>query len=196
MFGTQLLINLLPIHSHQLLEPFYPLQCTFSLHLLYLFPTSTLSEFSFVIKACFWNLQEMNLLVEADQPGNQLDDYITRLNAILSQKAAGILQLQTRLANFQRRLKEHSVLVSSAAYWSYWGPNTEESELTIQQLYWTINAIWLRTAVPLLVMSAIRENHHLLILHEAYFYLFSGDIVEKECKWKRTASYLGKQIHM
>ncbi|XP_028771728.1 kinesin-like protein KIN-13B [Neltuma alba] len=60
--------------------------------------------------------EEMNLLVEADQPGNQLDDYIVRLNAILSQKAAGILQLQTRLAHFQRRLKEHNVLVSSAGY--------------------------------------------------------------------------------
>ncbi|KAK9666163.1 hypothetical protein RND81_14G165500 [Saponaria officinalis] len=56
--------------------------------------------------------EEMNLLVEADQPGNQLDSYITKLNTILSQKAAGIIQLQTRLANFQRRLKEHNVLVS------------------------------------------------------------------------------------
>ncbi|KAK7271913.1 hypothetical protein RJT34_28183 [Clitoria ternatea] len=60
--------------------------------------------------------EEMNLLVEADQPGNQLDDYIARLNAILSQKAAGILQLQTRLAHFQKRLKEHNVLVSSTGY--------------------------------------------------------------------------------
>lgn len=60
--------------------------------------------------------EEMNLLVEADQPGNQLDDYVTRLNAILSQKAAGILQLQNRLAHFQRRLKEHNVLVSSSGY--------------------------------------------------------------------------------
>ncbi|XP_015933563.1 kinesin-like protein KIN-13B [Arachis duranensis] len=60
--------------------------------------------------------EEMNLLVEADQPGNQLDDYITKLNAILSQKAAGIMQLQTRLAHFQKRLKEHNVLVSSAGY--------------------------------------------------------------------------------
>ncbi|PQM35184.1 kinesin-like protein KIN-13B isoform X2 [Prunus yedoensis var. nudiflora] len=60
--------------------------------------------------------EEMNLLVEADQPGNQLDDYVTRLNAILSQKAAGILQLQTRLAHFQKRLKEHNVLVSSSGY--------------------------------------------------------------------------------
>lgn len=60
--------------------------------------------------------EEMNLLIEADQPGNQLDDYITRLNAILSQKASGIFQLQTRLANFQKRLKEQNVLVSSAAY--------------------------------------------------------------------------------
>ncbi|MBA0599304.1 hypothetical protein Gorai_005530 [Gossypium raimondii] len=61
-------------------------------------------------------MQEMNLLVEADQPGNQLDDYISRLTTILSQKAAGITQLQTRLANFQRRLKEHNVLVSSSGY--------------------------------------------------------------------------------
>ncbi|KAK4267455.1 hypothetical protein QN277_024233 [Acacia crassicarpa] len=60
--------------------------------------------------------EEMNLLVEADQPGNQLDGYITRLNAILSQKAASILHLQNRLAHFQRRLKEHNVLVSSAGY--------------------------------------------------------------------------------
>lgn len=57
--------------------------------------------------------QEMNLLVEADQPGNQLDNYISRLNAILSQKAAGILELQNQLAHFQRRLKEHNVLISS-----------------------------------------------------------------------------------
>ena len=63
-----------------------------------------------------YHVQEMNLLVEADQPGNQLDDYVSRLNAILSQKAAGILQLQTRLAHFQKRLKEHNVLVSSSGY--------------------------------------------------------------------------------
>lgn len=55
----------------------------------------------------------MDLLVEADLPGNQLDDYISKLNAILSQKAAGILLLQTQLAQFQRRLNEYNVLVSS-----------------------------------------------------------------------------------
>ncbi|ESQ48339.1 hypothetical protein EUTSA_v10020190mg [Eutrema salsugineum] len=60
--------------------------------------------------------EEMNLLVEADQPGNQLDGYISRLNTILSQKAAGILQLQTRLAHFQKRLREHNVLVSTTGY--------------------------------------------------------------------------------
>lgn len=53
----------------------------------------------------------MNLLVEIDQPGNQLDDYVSRLNVILSQKAAGILQLQTRLAEFQKNLKSQEVLV-------------------------------------------------------------------------------------
>lgn len=62
------------------------------------------------------HLQEMNLLVEADQPGNQLDDYISKLNSILTQKAAGILQLQNRLAQFQKRLKEHNVLVSTCGY--------------------------------------------------------------------------------
>ncbi|KAE8698382.1 putative ribonuclease H protein [Hibiscus syriacus] len=57
--------------------------------------------------------EEMNLLVEVDQPGNQLDNYISKLNTILSQKAAGILQLQTRLAHFQKRLNEFNVLTSS-----------------------------------------------------------------------------------
>ncbi|EHA8589582.1 kinesin-like protein KIN-13B [Cocos nucifera] len=57
--------------------------------------------------------EEMKLLDEADQPGNQLDEYVSRLNAILSQKAAGIVKLQARLAHFQRRLTEHNVLVSS-----------------------------------------------------------------------------------
>ncbi|KAL6540763.1 hypothetical protein OROMI_024646 [Orobanche minor] len=56
---------------------------------------------------------EMNLLVGADQPGNQLDSYISKLNTILSQKADGILQLQNRLARFQKHLKEHNVLASS-----------------------------------------------------------------------------------
>ncbi|KAL7600154.1 hypothetical protein Lser_V15G25229 [Lactuca serriola] len=56
---------------------------------------------------------EMNLLVEADEPGNQLDGYVTKLNTILAQKASSILQLQNRLAHFQRRLREHDVLVSS-----------------------------------------------------------------------------------
>lgn len=54
------------------------------------------------------------MLVEADQLGNQLDDYISRLNSILSKKAAGILELQNRLSRFQQRLKEENVLVSSA----------------------------------------------------------------------------------
>ncbi|XP_062090767.1 kinesin-like protein KIN-13B [Humulus lupulus] len=56
--------------------------------------------------------EEMNLLVEAEQPGNQLSDYILKLNSILSQKAAEILQLQTQLAQFQRHLNEHNVFQS------------------------------------------------------------------------------------
>lgn len=58
--------------------------------------------------------EEMDLLIEAEQPGNQLDDYISKLNSILSQKASGILQLQTRLANFKRSLNEHNIIVSAS----------------------------------------------------------------------------------
>ncbi|KAE8680979.1 Kinesin-13A [Hibiscus syriacus] len=58
--------------------------------------------------------EEMNLLVEVEQPGNQLDKYITKLDNILSQKATGILQLQARLAHFRKRLNEYNVLTSSA----------------------------------------------------------------------------------
>ncbi|KAL2929223.1 Kinesin-like protein KIN-13B, partial [Bienertia sinuspersici] len=60
--------------------------------------------------------EEMNLLIEAEQPGNQLDDYVSKLNSILSQKAAGILKLQSQLANFKRRLNDHNVLVSAGRY--------------------------------------------------------------------------------
>ncbi|KAJ0698594.1 hypothetical protein HanLR1_Chr10g0381571 [Helianthus annuus] len=56
----------------------------------------------------------MNLLVEVDQPGNQLDNYITKLNIVLSQKASAIQQLQTRLQSFQKHLEEYSVLSSAA----------------------------------------------------------------------------------
>lgn len=58
--------------------------------------------------------EEMNLLVEVDQPGNQLDEYISKLNIILSQKASGIQQLQTQLRNFQKHLQQYNVLSSAS----------------------------------------------------------------------------------
>nr|GEX21072.1 kinesin-like protein KIN-13B [Tanacetum cinerariifolium] len=58
--------------------------------------------------------EEMNLLVEVDQPGNQLDEYITKLNIILSQKAASIQKLQTQLRNFQKHLEDYNVLSSAS----------------------------------------------------------------------------------
>ncbi|CAI9285957.1 unnamed protein product [Lactuca saligna] len=58
--------------------------------------------------------EEMNLLVEVDQPGNQLDEYISKLNIILSQKAAGIQQLQTQLRDFQKHLEQYNVLSSTS----------------------------------------------------------------------------------
>ncbi|KAM1072549.1 hypothetical protein ACFX13_018051 [Malus domestica] len=59
--------------------------------------------------------EEMNLIVQADQPGNPIDDYICKLNAILSQKASGILQLQTQLAQFLWHLNDHIIFVSSSS---------------------------------------------------------------------------------
>eukprot|EP01018_Ginkgo_biloba_P029920 Gb_33631 [translate_table: standard] len=50
--------------------------------------------------------EEMKLLSEADQPGNGIDRYMSRLNQILSHKAAGIASLQARLAQFERLLSE------------------------------------------------------------------------------------------
>ncbi|XP_065048060.1 kinesin-like protein KIN-13B [Musa acuminata AAA Group] len=56
--------------------------------------------------------EEMNLLDEAEQSGNQLDEYVSRLTAIVSKKAAGIGSLQAQLSHFRRRLAEQNVLVS------------------------------------------------------------------------------------
>jgi kinesin family protein 2/24 len=55
-------------------------------------------------------VQEMKMLSEVDQPGNQIDKYISKLSDILSQKAAGILSLQNRLARFQRLLSDQNIL--------------------------------------------------------------------------------------
>jgi kinesin family protein 2/24 len=52
----------------------------------------------------------MKLLAEADHPGSQIDRYVSQLNYVLSRKAAGIVNLQTRLARFQRHLKEQEIL--------------------------------------------------------------------------------------
>lgn len=59
-------------------------------------------------------MQEMKLLEEADQPGNQLDEYITRMSFIISKKAAGLMNLQARLARFQQCLSEQNVLVNQS----------------------------------------------------------------------------------
>jgi kinesin family protein 2/24 len=54
--------------------------------------------------------EEMTLLQEVDRPGSAIDDYVTGLTAILAARAASIAELQTRLATFQRHLKEEEIL--------------------------------------------------------------------------------------
>jgi kinesin family protein 2/24 len=53
---------------------------------------------------------EMALLQEVDRPGSAIDDYVSGLTAILAARAASIAELQTRLATFQRHLKEEEIL--------------------------------------------------------------------------------------
>nr|AMS24242.1 kinesin 13b protein [Marsilea vestita] len=54
--------------------------------------------------------EEMRLLTEVDQPGSRIDKYVSQLSYVLSRKAAGIVNLQARLARFQRHLKEQEIL--------------------------------------------------------------------------------------
>ena len=65
------------------------------------------SEYSFSL----WKyLQEMRLLTEVDRPGSRIDKYVSELSYVLSRKASGIVNLQARLARFQRHLKEQEIL--------------------------------------------------------------------------------------
>lgn len=57
--------------------------------------------------------EEMDLLVQVDSPENQLDEYIHKLNVILSHKAAGVVQLQNRLGQFRSHLHDCNILASS-----------------------------------------------------------------------------------
>ncbi|XP_024529613.1 kinesin-like protein KIN-13A [Selaginella moellendorffii] len=59
--------------------------------------------------------EEMRLLAEVDQPGSRIDRYVSQLNYLLSRKAAGIVNLQARLARFQRHLKEQEILSRTGA---------------------------------------------------------------------------------
>uniref|UniRef100_A0A7N1A0M0 Kinesin-like protein n=1 Tax=Kalanchoe fedtschenkoi TaxID=63787 RepID=A0A7N1A0M0_KALFE len=54
--------------------------------------------------------EELKLLSEVEQPGSQIDNYVTQLCFLLSRKAAGLVSLQARLARFQHRLKELEIL--------------------------------------------------------------------------------------
>eukprot|EP00250_Pteridium_aquilinum_P015765 c22750_g1_i2 orf=624-3017(+) len=59
--------------------------------------------------------EEMKLLAEVDQPGSQIDVYVSQLSKVLSKKAAGLVNLQAQLARFQKLLKEQEIVGLSAA---------------------------------------------------------------------------------
>ncbi|KAI5068369.1 hypothetical protein GOP47_0016714 [Adiantum capillus-veneris] len=59
--------------------------------------------------------EEMKLLAEVEQPGSQIDAYVSQLSKVLSKKAAGLVNLQAQLARFQKMLKEQEILGLSAA---------------------------------------------------------------------------------
>lgn len=54
--------------------------------------------------------EEMKLLVEVEQPGSQINQYVSQLSKVLSKKAAGLVNLQAHLAKFQKLLKEQEIL--------------------------------------------------------------------------------------
>ena len=50
--------------------------------------------------------QEMKLLTEVDQPGSQINRYVSQLSELLSKKARGLMDLQERVARFQQLMQE------------------------------------------------------------------------------------------
>lgn len=73
-------------------------------------------------------LQEMKLLSEVDQPGSLIENYVGRLNFVLSRKVAGLVSLQARMARFQHRLKEQEIL----------------SRKRVPRLFWNwCNVVWI-----------------------------------------------------
>jgi kinesin family protein 2/24 len=54
--------------------------------------------------------EEMKILTEFEQLGSLVDDYVSQLSIVLSRKAASLVNLQSRLARFQNRLKEQEIL--------------------------------------------------------------------------------------
>jgi len=57
--------------------------------------------------------QEMRLLAEVEQPGADIDAYVTELDEILAQKQTVVTSLRQRLAEFRARLQEEEMLSRS-----------------------------------------------------------------------------------
>ena len=52
----------------------------------------------------------MRLLVEVDQPGSQINRYVSQLSKLLSKKAKGLMDLQARVARFQQLMQDQESL--------------------------------------------------------------------------------------
>ena len=54
--------------------------------------------------------QEMMLLHEVDQPGSEVEEYVTKLDGILVHKMQHIMAIRTKLLGFHKHLKTEEVL--------------------------------------------------------------------------------------
>eukprot|EP00958_Prasinococcus_capsulatus_P005961 scaffold569_cov408-Prasinococcus_capsulatus_cf.AAC.55 len=56
--------------------------------------------------------EEMAILAEGEQPGGTIEEYATKLSILLEKRAASISELQQRLCDFQRHLREEEIVTS------------------------------------------------------------------------------------
>ena len=54
--------------------------------------------------------EQMNMLQDVDQPGSDIQNYVTQLNYILSKNIRAMMSLQRKVEGFDKHLKDEAVL--------------------------------------------------------------------------------------